>query len=168
MKRPSDTIENLRKEKLLSLGKEKLIEIISERDKDIKRLEGIITQTMRANVEFHTELQNFRKESLSAKKIPYNQKWSWVQKIIFCLKENDRPMKSHEIISFLEKLDTALPYFPNKTKSFSANLTKTVGYGRIIQYKLKGIQGYFYLLPEWFDENGKIIKKYLEKINLAG
>lgn len=168
MKNTKETLENIRKEKLLSLKKEELLEIIYQKDKEIKRLSDIISNTIKTNVELEEELKILKKkDEPSAKKTVYNQKWSWVVKIIFSLRENDCPMKSQEIISFLEKFDNTLPYWPNKAKSFSAHLTKTVGYGRIIQHKLKGIQGYFYFLPEWIDKTGEIKNVYLEKVNLV-
>lgn len=167
MKQRGESLEKFRKEKLLSLDKEKLLEMIAERDNEIERLSALISQTMKTNVELARGLENLKKQPESIGKTSYNQKWSWVIKIIFCLKENNRPMKSQEIISYLQQYDDTLRSWHNKLKSFSANLTKAVGYSRIVQYKLKGIHGYYYLLPEWIDEMGKMKNEYLEKMNLV-
>lgn len=166
MEKPGKIFENIHKEKLLSLGREDLLRIISQKNEKIKRLEDLITKTMNINVDLERKLKVLKKETVAKKGISYNQKWSWVIKIIFCLKENNRPMKSQEIISYLQQYDDTIQSWQNKLKSFSANLTKSVGYGRIVQHKLKGIHGYYYLLPEWFDEDRKIKYEYLSRINL--
>jgi len=76
----------------------------------------------------------------------YNPQWSWIDKIVFILKNEGRPMQSFEIV---EKLDEREPqvfeqmYEPDKY--FSVVLAKAKEYGRVTTIKQKGTRGPLYL-----------------------
>lgn len=78
----------------------------------------------------------------------FNANASWVDKIVFVLKEADRPLRSAEIIEVLLKNDITFRTITNKQKGLSTHLTKALGYGRIIGTKQKGQNGYLFSLPE--------------------
>lgn len=78
----------------------------------------------------------------------FNANASWVDKIVFVLKEANRPLRSSEIIEVLLKNDIAFRTITNKQKGLSTHLTKALGYGRIIGTKQKGQNGYLFSLPE--------------------
>lgn len=73
---------------------------------------------------------------------------SWIDKIIFVLKEANRPLRSVEIIEVLLKNDITFRTITNKQKGLSTHLTKALKYGRIIGTKQKGQNGYVFSLPE--------------------
>jgi hypothetical protein len=76
----------------------------------------------------------------------YNPQWSWIDKIVFILKDEGRPMQSFEIV---EKLDEREPdiiermYEPEKY--FSVVLAKAKEYGRVTTIKQKGTRGALYM-----------------------
>lgn len=93
----------------------------------------------------------------------YNKKWSWVNKIVFVLKQAQRPLLSSDLIVFMTPLELTLQYSHHKAQVFSAHLNKAVKYGRVIAYKLGGSRGYYYTLPGWY-EGDKLKNEFEEKI----
>ena len=162
-------LDQLKKEKLLEKSKEELVKIILEKEAEISRTNELISEKLKemvllseANNRLSKELQQREEEQLLIS--DYNKRWTWVGKIVFALKENDRPMLSPEIISYLERYEpNVASHWREKTKSLSAHLTKAIRYGRIKQYKVKGILGYFYVLPEWTDTSGQLKSEYKKK-----
>jgi hypothetical protein len=73
---------------------------------------------------------------------------SWIDKIVFVLKEANRPLRSAEIIEVLLKNDITFRTITNKQKGLSTHLTKALKYGRIIGTKQKGQNAYVFSLPE--------------------
>ncbi len=159
----------IRDKKLLEKSKEELVLIINDKETEINRLNVCISEKIEemvllaeTNKMLSQKLQHKNKEQ--KKSSGYNKGWTWVGKIIFALRENDRPMLSTEIISCLEQFDpNVTSHWSEKTKSLSAHLAKATVYGRIKQYKVKGILGYFYILPEWTDGSGLLKPEYKKK-----
>ena len=155
--------------KLLEKSKEELVALINKRDAELSQLKELISEKLKEMVllaETNKKLsQSIQLHNENQKKSSgYNKNWTWVGKIIFALKENDRPMLSPEIISFVEQFDpNSTSHWNEKTKSLSAHLTKAAKYGRIKQYKIKGILGYFYVLPEWMNEAGILKEQYKKR-----
>ena len=77
----------------------------------------------------------------------YNLNATWIDKIVFVLKEAGRPLRSSEIITVLVKNDVMFRTLTDHQKGLSAHLTKAIKYGRIIGEKQKGQNGYLYSLP---------------------
>jgi len=78
----------------------------------------------------------------------FNINASWIDKIVFVLKEAKRPLRSSDIIEVLLKNDITFRTITNKQKGLSTHLTKALKYGRIIGTKQKGQNGYVFSLPE--------------------
>lgn len=78
----------------------------------------------------------------------YNINATWIDKIVFILKEAKRPLRSSEIIEILQKNDISFRTLANPQKGLSTHLTKALKYGRIKGTKLKGQNGYAFELPE--------------------
>ncbi|MBL7690711.1 MAG: hypothetical protein JNM41_03895 [Flavipsychrobacter sp.] len=95
----------------------------------------------------------------------YNKHWSVVTKIVFLITKADKPLRSVEIIPLLQARE---PSIVNKQASLekyvSAFLNTAVKHERLIPYKLKGVRGNFYCLPEWVDEEGELIPEMRRKI----
>lgn len=83
----------------------------------------------------------------------YNVNWNWVDKIVFILKQANRPMRSADIIEVLYKNDIEFRTWTDPQKSLSPHLTKALKYGRIIGEKQKGQNGYLYSLPNHHSSN---------------
>ena len=90
----------------------------------------------------------------------YRHTSSWISKIAFTLQQENRPLRSAELIKLLEKKELMLAKHQSKEQYFSAFLSKAVRYGRVIQQKVKGVRGFYYLLPEWLDEHGTVKPDY--------
>jgi len=95
----------------------------------------------------------------------YNKAWTVVTKIVFLITKADKPLRSSEIIPLLQARE---PSIVNKQASLekyvSAFLNTAVKHERLIPYKLKGVRGNFYCLPEWVDEEGGLIPEMRRKI----
>lgn len=72
---------------------------------------------------------------------------TWIDKIVFVLKQAERPLRSSDIIEILLKNDIAFRTITNKQKGLSTHLTKALSYGRIIGTKQKGQNYYLFSLP---------------------
>lgn len=91
----------------------------------------------------------------------YDPEWKGIEKVIYILRENNKVMLTSEI---QKELLTVEPSLNQKwDKPYTATIkyiSRGVKFGRIIQYSKNGNYGYTYALPEWFDENGSLIKRY--------
>jgi hypothetical protein len=114
--------------------------------------------------EVFTELQQLKAKTPHIDEAEYNKSWGWVNKIVFVLKKIKRPLLSTEIIEFMTPYELVLQYSRYPAQAFSAHLHKAVKYGRVIAYKLGGSRGYYYILPDWMDVTGKIMKEYEDRI----
>ena len=90
------------------------------------------------------------KEKLSRYENPddgYRKDWTWVAKIVFVLENAGKPLRSAEIIEFLEKREEHLKEHTSKQQYFSAFINMALKAERIKREKRKGERGYYYLLP---------------------
>jgi hypothetical protein len=94
----------------------------------------------------------------------YNKDWTWVSKMVFVLRQMNRPLKSKELLVYLEGVDDNIKFFADKTKTFSSLLNKATKYQRVLEYKIRGVKGYFYILPEWM-EGEKLREEFKKLIN---
>lgn len=144
-------------------------EPLSEQDIRIKTLENELTIRDNLLKEVFTEYEKLKIQIKELQKqldeLQNNSKYksasTWISKIVFILRHENRPLRSAELIALLEKRESHLLHHHNKVQYFSAFLTQSVRYKRIISYKLKGVRGYYYLLPEWMDAKGEPQAEYL-------
>ncbi|HEY8935127.1 MAG TPA: hypothetical protein VIM65_07900 [Cyclobacteriaceae bacterium] len=97
----------------------------------------------------------------------YNQRWCWVNKILFVLRKADRPLRSSDMIEFLLPLEPKLQWSYRRPQTFSAHLNRALRNKHVVACKRGGSHGYFYILPEWMDMQGRLLKKYEDKIVVA-
>lgn len=95
----------------------------------------------------------------------YDHSWSWISKIVFLVKQANKPLRSAEIIALLQKKEPVLLKKTSKEKFVSAFLNVAMRKERLIPYKLSGVRGNFYCLPEWVDNEGQLIPGMREKIH---
>ena len=76
----------------------------------------------------------------------YRKDWTWVAKIVFAIEQAHKPLRSAEIIEFLEKREPHLRDHTSKQQYFSAFLAMALKAERIKREKRKGERGFYYLL----------------------
>ena len=94
----------------------------------------------------------------------YDYSWSWISKIVFLVTQANKPLRSAEIIEVLQKKEPVLHEKVSKEKFLSAFLNVAMQHGRLIPYKLKGVRGNYYCLPEWVDEERELLPGMRGKI----
>ena len=147
-------------------------ESLSEQDVRIKNLENELTIRNNLLKEMFAEYEMLK---IRVKELQmqldelqnngdYKSASTWVSKIVFVLRHENKPLRSTELIALLERREPHLLHHHNKVQYFSAFLTQAVRYKRVIAYKLKGVRGYYYLLPEWMEEKGEPGAEYFNKL----
>jgi hypothetical protein len=113
------------------------------------------------------EAQNL-KERLNKYEKPqdgYNKSWSVVTKIVFLITKADKPLRSSEIIPLLQAREPSIVKKQASLEKYvSAFLNTAMKHERLIPYKLKGVRGNFYCIPEWMNEEGELIQEMRRKI----
>ena len=94
----------------------------------------------------------------------YNEKWTWVSKIIFALKTENRPLKAMDMVELFGNYEPPFAKRHNKVKFLSAFLVKAQGYERITAINIKGVRGFYYCLPEWVNKEGHLNREMEAKI----
>lgn len=144
---------------------EKMQQAIEELQKTVVMQYDLLKRTLTENELLQQKVQQLE-ELLNDKRNSdgYGSTSSWISKIVFTLQQENRPLRSPELITLLEKREPALAEHYNKVQYFSAFLSNAVKYGRVIQQKMKGVRGYYYVLPQWLDEKGHIHPDYEKKM----
>ncbi|WP_133162762.1 hypothetical protein [Flavipsychrobacter stenotrophus] len=94
----------------------------------------------------------------------YNHRDTWINKIAFIIATANKPLRSVDIIALLLMKEPVLEQKTSKEKFISAFLNIAVKYNRLIPFKLRGIRGNFYCLPQWMDQEGNPEIEMLAKI----
>lgn len=95
----------------------------------------------------------------------YNTAWTVVTKIVFLITKADKPLRSSEIISLLKQREPSIVKKQTSLdKYISAFLNTAMKHERLVPYKLKGVRGNFYCLPDWVDSEGELIATFRNKI----
>jgi hypothetical protein len=95
----------------------------------------------------------------------YNNRWTMVTKLVFLVTKTGKPLRSAEIIPLLtDREPDIIRKQDSLEKYISAFLNTAMKHKRLIPYKLKGVRGNFYCLPEWISENGELLPELSIKI----
>lgn len=117
--------------------------------------------------EAYLEIQKL-KESLQKCENPddrYNKRWTMVTKLVFLVAKAGKPLRSAEIIPLLiDREPDIIKKQDSLEKYISAFLNTAMKHGRLVPYKLKGVRGNFYCLPEWISENGELLPEMRMRI----
>lgn len=74
-------------------------------------------------------------------------------------------MRSSEIIPLLKQRELSIVKKQDSLEKYlSAFLNTAMKHERLIPYKLKGVRGNYYCLPQWIDETGDLIAEMKAKI----
>ncbi|MBX9852069.1 MAG: hypothetical protein K2X86_09955 [Cytophagaceae bacterium] len=148
-----DRIRMRKKMELEALPKEKLLEILEEKEIEIENLNGLIRRLAELNVMYEKRYEAEKKHQLN-----YKIEARWVDKIVFVLKGTNKFLKATEIVSVLSKKD---PYINEWDLGKTCiHLNKAVKFQMIKSYKIPGFKAHYYGLPQWFDTNGEPLFEY--------
>ena len=133
----------------------------------IEKLEKENIQLRELYAEALFEIKSLR-ERLDTYEIPddgYHKAWTVVTKIVFLITKADKPLRSSEIISLLKQREPSIMKKQDSLEKYlSAFLNTAMKHERLIPYKLKGVRGNYYCLPQWIDETGGLIAEMRAKI----
>ena len=140
---------------------QKLQETIRELEQKNNLQHGLLKEVVAKNQQLLKRVAELE-EQLAAQQNSdgYNSTFSWISKIVFTLQQINRPLRSTTLIEMLAKRESTLANHHNKVQYFSAFLSNAVSYNRIIKHKVKGVRGYYYLLPEWVEDHGNVKPEY--------
>ena len=151
--------------KLLQSSKEELIKIIEDQKKELASQHDLLKEVFTEREILLRRVRELEKqENERLKADGYASASSWISKIVFTLQQEGRPLRSPELISLLEKREPILAGHHNKVQYFSAFLSNAVSYGRVVQQKVKGVRGYYHLLPGWLDDEGRVRAPYKDQM----
>ena len=94
----------------------------------------------------------------------YDESRTWVSKLVFIVAHANKPLRSADIILLLSRREPVLHEKESKEKFISPSLNAAMKFRRLIPYKLQGVRGNYYCLPEWIDEDGELLPEMRSKI----
>lgn len=94
----------------------------------------------------------------------YDESRTWVSKLVFIVTNANKPLRSADIISLLSRREPMLHEKESKEKFISPSLNAAMKFRRLIPYKLKGVRGNYYCLPEWINDEGELLLEMRKKI----
>jgi hypothetical protein len=140
---------------------QKLQETIRELEQKYNLQHGLLKEVVAENQHLRKRVAELEEQLTAQQKGDgYNSTFSWISKIAFTLQQENRPLRSTTLIEMLAKREPTLANHHNKVQYFSAFLSNAVSYNRIVKQKVKGVRGYYYLLPEWMDDQGNAKPEY--------
>ncbi len=108
------------------------------------------------------------KERLSFYEKPmagYDKDWEWITKIVFVIDTAGKPLRSREIIALLQTREPVLEEKASKEKFISAFLNVAKRNKRLFTYKVAGVRGNYYCLPEWMDDMSQLMEDKKQQID---
>jgi hypothetical protein len=87
----------------------------------------------------------------------YENNRTWISKIVFMVTNANKPLRSVKIIALLLPREPVLNQKVSKEKFISPFLNSAMQYERLIPFKLKGVRGNYYCLPEWINDEGELL-----------
>ncbi len=91
----------------------------------------------------------------------YDKEWAQVEKVIFILSRNKKPLLTKEIVKELLLIEPQLQQsLKDPYNSIAKALYVAIKLDRVIQDKKIGAGGYTHILPDWLDKNNTLQSKY--------
>jgi hypothetical protein len=95
----------------------------------------------------------------------YSKRWTMVTKIAFLVAKAGKPLRSAEIIPLLTNREPEIIKKQDSLEKYiSAFLNTAMKHKRLIPYKLNGVRGNFYCLPEWISGDGELLPEMRMRI----
>lgn len=111
---------------------------------DLEEYKKRIEELIKEMAHYQVEAEHYKRIADLKLGNSYNLNATWIDKIVYVLKEAGRPLRSSEIIEILKRNDIKFRVLTDHQKSLSAHLTKAMKYGRVIGTKQKGQNGYVF------------------------
>ena len=96
-----------------------------------------------------------------------NQEISWTYKALECIRNWDEFIQTNEILECMFCDDPVLEN-PQRRRSYltalSVTLNKLCKNKTVTRVQIKGIQGYYYGLPQWVGRDGNVKNEYARKL----
>lgn len=143
----------------LAIKLERLKKKLAETEKELKETKDRLLEKENENIKLRLLLENHVNP-----KDEYNKSRTWVSKIVFLVANANKPLRSAEIIALLLRREPVLYEKESKEKFISPSLNSAIKSKRLIPYKLPGVRGNFYCLPEWVNDDGELLKEMRGKI----
>lgn len=134
------------------------------RDAEIKSkiVQDLSVELTNKNNQLNTLLQNEKQahqKQLADIRNPegrYSNRLSWMGKVFYVIRKEDKPLRAVEIVELLLELDDSLHLKANPNTFISVVLAKAVKEKRLSLHKIFGTRGGYYALEEWLDDNGNL------------
>lgn len=138
---------------------ERLKKKLAETQKELSETKNQLHKQENENIKLRLLLDNYVNP-----KDEYNKSRTWVSKIVFIVAKANKPLRSAEIIALLLQRESVLHEKESKEKFISPSLNAAMKFRRLLTYKLHGVRGNYYCLPEWINEQGELLPKMRSKI----
>ena len=86
---------------------------------------------------------------------------NWKEQVMLAVTTQQHLIKTVEILNCVFGFDVAPKKKRSHTVMISITLMKLTDERKIKEYKVKGVKGYYYGLPEWFDDLGEPKKEFM-------
>ncbi|MCF8449821.1 MAG: hypothetical protein K9G49_08135 [Taibaiella sp.] len=143
----------------LEIKLERLKKKLAETQKELSETRDQLHRQENENTKLRLLLDNYVNP-----KDEYNKSRTWVSKIAFIVAKANKPLRSAEIIALLLRREPVLHEKESKEKFISPSLNSAIKSKRLVPYKLPGVRGNFYCLPEWVSEEGELLPEMRKKI----
>ncbi len=143
----------------LEIKLERLKKKLAETQKELSETKNQLHEQENENIKLRLLLENYVNP-----KDEYNKSRTWVSKIVFIVANANKPLRSAEIIALLLRREPVLYEKESKEKFISPSLNAALKFRRLIPYKLKGVRGNYYCLPEWINDEGELLPEMRKKI----
>jgi septal ring factor EnvC (AmiA/AmiB activator) len=143
----------------LEIKLERLKKKLAETQKELSETKDQLNKQENENIKLRVLLDNYVNP-----KDEYNKSRTRASKIVFIVSKANKPLRSAEIIALLLRREPVLHEKESKEKFLSPSLNSAIKSKRLIPYKLRGVRGNFYSLPEWVNEEGELSQEMRGKI----
>ena len=133
---------------------------VEKLEKENRALNELLVEALEKNKKLEKRLEKYENANDG-----YNKAWAMVTKIVFLITKAGKPLRSSEIIPLLKQREPDIIRKQDSLEKYlSAFLNTAMRHERLVPYKLKGVRGNFYCLPQWIDREGDLVTEMREKI----
>lgn len=161
VKKAKEIAEKYRFSEIAKLGKPELLQKFKEIYYECMDLAAQVDVWGSKSLELEKQIEYYKGLwNNKPKYTEYNPDLGGIEKVIYILKANARIMLSAEIEAVLLELEPDLKKVWEDTRTNTSRyISRAVKAGMVIKYPVGN--GCTYALPEWFDDDGNLIKKFL-------
>ena len=153
----------------LCLYNDYLCKNISEMDISDELINGLKARKEELEIQLSQITRELQKINRALNSLSEDDSYfAWTEEAYSCIQSNDKILQTTEILNYIfyenpEQLGDERRK-RNSVVGLSVALNKMVRGNRLKKIVITGIKGHFYGLPEWFDELGRPLNEYLDKL----